>query len=123
MQNQGMIGSYVGKVVHFVGGVNQFIGRLDSIDVAVYGLFLRITNPCLCFVNEKGIGLSKLGGELDVFEPHVMIYQPADKPFEIREVTPGNDLAKAYFKEASRKKSEIIAAPGSVDVASLKLVR
>jgi hypothetical protein len=118
-----MIGSYVGKVIHFVGGVNQYLGRLDSIDVAVYGLFMRITNPCLCFIGDKGIALSKLGGELDVFEPHVMIYQPADRPFEIREVTPGNDLAKAYFKEASRKKSEIIAAPGTVDMAALKLVR
>jgi hypothetical protein len=121
--NKGMIGNYIGKVIHFVGGINQYVGRLDAIEVLLYGDMFIITNPCLCFISDKGIGLSKLGGELDVFEPHVMIYQPADKPFEIREVTPGNDLAKAYFKEASRKKSEIIAAPGSVDVASLKLVR
>lgn len=122
MTNQELVRAYIGKVIHFVGGVNQFVGRLDFLGIDVYGLFLKIINPCLCYVNDKGIGLSKLGGEMEIFEPHVLIYQPADKAFEIREVTADGDLAKAYWKEVNRKKPQYIVAPGSEDAGLVRSI-
>lgn len=100
--------NYIGKLIHYVGGMNQIMGRIVRIDGAHYGIFMVFENPCLVFQNEKGIGYSKLGGDAEVFKPEIMVYHPADKPMEIREIMPGGELEKGYFREINRRKPEYI---------------
>lgn len=110
---------YKDEVIHFTGGVHEYVGQLDQATHKMGKNWYRILNPCL-LVNQTApdgrqrTGLMAIQGQGDFFKRYVDIRIPDDSIIEIRTLDKGGDLYEAWEKEHQRKKSKIIQAPGGL---------
>lgn len=103
---------YNGQIIHFSGGINEYIGELDQAPHKMGKNWYRINNPCMIreVQTQQGMQtrLMAIQGVGNFYKRFVDIRVPDDSIVEIRVVDKEGDLVEAYRKESVREKSKII---------------
>ena len=117
--------SYKGEIVHFIGGIHEFIGELQQDEHPLGPGWYRIKNACLTFVrqNEKEKRLDTVVAAIDgpnkAYRTFVDFYLSPDMPIEIRVLDKNGGLYKFYNEEVNRIKADRIIIPGPGMASSL----
>ena len=113
---------YNGEIIHFAGGINDYIGKLDQTEHPAGKGWHRILNPCLHFMAKdpsskkmQNIIVNMAAGPTaeNNYRKFVDIYIPPDSIIEVRILDQKGDLCEAYRKESERRGSSLIKSPGS----------
>lgn len=120
-----MFEGYKGKIVHFIGGIHEYLGEIQWLDQTGW---LRISNPVLARAHtqgkEAGLYLERLGGPGEVYAKWVDLYIPLGQSLmEVRILMEGSSLHNAYMKQVNQPKIENIIIPGAVDQLKVKIAR
>jgi hypothetical protein len=110
---------YKEQVIHFKGGINEWMGELDQAPHKMGKNWYRINNPVMIrYLGDGRLGLTAIQGPDNMYKKFIDIRVPEDSILEILTVDREGGLYKAYIKESAREKSNIIVSPNS----GLKLV-
>jgi hypothetical protein len=128
-----MFECYKGQVVHFMGGLHDFVGEIETFfqETDLPGMstapgvhpigegWIRINKPCLTStIKDKGRQLEQIGtmgGPGHNYQDFVDIYiPPGQSVMEVRVVDPESDMFRAYQRVVSQIKPKHIVLPGSV---------
>jgi len=114
---------YQNEVIHFVGGINEYIGELDQTKHPLGEGWLRINNPCRFYFEQQKdrfkVQISRIWGVDKLYRKFIDIYCPADSLKEIKVLDKNGGFYKAYMKELGRPDLNLIKAPTDADVASI----
>jgi len=108
---------YKGEVVHFIGGLTEFLGELDQTEHPNGVNWYRIKNPCIVFTrnNEQmkrvETVVALLSGPQKAYRRFVDIRIPPDSILEIRVLDKNGALYKHYYDEVNRIMPEKIILP------------
>jgi len=100
-----------------MGGINQFIGRLDPSEHPNGPNWYRINDPCLTFQKEnaelKRIDnvVAEMSGPGKAYRKFVDVYIPQDCHVEIRVLDKSGKLFEVYDSEIKRIKPDRIIIP------------
>ncbi len=116
--------NYKDEIVHFRGGINEYIGELLQEDHPSGPGWYRILNPCSVIQvkkgNETGMGIARIWGMDKLYQKHVDIYCPSDSLMEIRVLDKEGSLYKSYQQELERPERSLIVTPGEADIRMIK---
>jgi hypothetical protein len=109
---------YNGEIIHFIGGLTEYIGEMDQGQHPMGKGWYRIKNPAWVLTTSDGNDklhtvVGRLGGPQHAYRKFVDIFIPEQSLIEIRVLEKDSDLYKFYLKEVNRPKSELIHLPGS----------
>ena len=98
---------YRDEIIHFQGGLHEYIGVLDQTEHPNGSGWWRIKNPCSYIVqqvNENTVKfrLVRIWGMDKLYRKFVDIYCPSDSLMEIRVLDKDGGLYKAYRQEIDR---------------------
>lgn len=115
---------YKNEIIHFSGGMHDYIGELDSTPHPWGEGWIRIKNPCeVVYQKNKQGGIDKIliriWGVKKEYRRFVDIYCPPDSLKEIRVVDKEGEIYKVYRKEVDRASLDLIKAPTSADLAAV----
>uniref|UniRef100_A0A6M3III3 Uncharacterized protein n=1 Tax=viral metagenome TaxID=1070528 RepID=A0A6M3III3_9ZZZZ len=108
---------YKAEIIHFIGGLTEFVGELDQSEHPNGLNWYRIRNPCIIFTREnkemKRIDtvVALLSGPQKVYRKFVDIRIPEDSILEIRVLDKNGALYEHYSKEVNRIMPEKIILP------------
>lgn len=107
---------YENKVVHFTGGIKEYIGRLFQGKHPNGKGWWRINEPCQVVVVQKGeelisVSLARIWGMDKLYEKHIDIYCPEDFLMEIKVLDESGGIYKTYLKEIGRPDRSLILSP------------
>uniref|UniRef100_A0A6M3IY78 Uncharacterized protein n=1 Tax=viral metagenome TaxID=1070528 RepID=A0A6M3IY78_9ZZZZ len=109
---------YNDEVIQLIGGVNDFIGKLDQSEHPLGDRWFRIKDPCLVFNREDPAHkrmttvVARLSGpDGKSYRNFVDVYIPLTDPVEIRVLDKDGPLCKVYIEERDRKAPTNIIIP------------
>jgi len=106
---------YQNEIIHFTGGINEYIGELDQTKHPLGDGWYRIKNPCCPYINRDGdkvsFSITRIWGVDKLYRKFVDIYCPPDSLMEIRVLDKNGGLYKAYMKELNRPDLNLIKPP------------
>ena len=109
---------YKDEVVHFSGGLNDYVGMLEIMSVeAGGGRWCRIHEPCLLFQMKSPTTrqlqnvLTYMCGAPKNYHPYVDIFIPRDSIIEVRVLDKKGQMFDVYKREISRKAPNLIVVP------------
>jgi hypothetical protein len=108
---------YKGEVIHFIGGIHEFIGEVEVGPPMDHGRWYRIKNPCQSFVKQNEVQkrvdtiITSLAGPRKIYRKFVDLYVSHDMPLEIRVLDKNGELYKVYQQEVNRITPENIILP------------
>ena len=118
-----MFEGYKGKVIHFIGGINEYLGELDQ-SSALSENWIRIYNPVLVrFVTrgvETGLMVERLGGPGEAYEKFVDLWLPDTLRYEVRVLREDGHLYATYIKQREMPRIENIVLPGTPEIQRVK---
>lgn len=118
---------YKGKIVHFIGGIHEYVGELDTKTHPNGTGWFRLLNPCFYMIQKKGqdyiVSLLRLWNVDKAYERYVDLFIPADSLVEIRELDETGQLYKSYKTELSKPSLDLIVAPTGEDLRNIKKLR
>jgi len=110
---------YQNEIIHFTGGINEYIGELDQTKHPLGDGWYRIKNPCCPYTNQDGdkvsFSITRIWGVDKLYRKFVDIYCPPDSLMEIRVLDKNGGLYKAYMKELNRPDLNLIKPPTDVE--------
>jgi len=115
---------YQNEIIHFTGGINEYIGELDQTEHPLGEGWIRIKNPCeVIYGEKKGQGkvrlLLRIWGVKKDYRRFVDIYCPPDSLKEIRVLDKDGEVYKVYKRELDRPSLDLIKAPTDADLATI----
>lgn len=113
-----MIENYKEQVVHVTGGMNDWVGELDTTPHKNGSNWIRIKNPCKAVYGHdksgnEAIRLMAVYNAGTMYKKYVDIRLPDDPAIEILTLLKDGDLMKNYMTQVTREKSTIIQMPNS----------
>lgn len=116
---------YNGEIIHFMGGIHDYIGELSQTKPHPMGPhWYRINKPCITFLQQGPQKLvdvvASMHGPFNKYRKFVDIYIPPDSTMEIRVLDKKGKLFKFYQEELSRKGPDLIKVADSSIVSSLQ---
>ena len=114
---------YNGEVIHFIGGVHDYLGELDQSEHPMGSDWYRIKNPCITFQQQDpqtqklNNVVASMAGPNKAYQKFVDIRVPPDSIMEIRVLDKKGDLYKVYKQESERVAPSLIHMPSSGVVA------
>ncbi len=112
---------YNNEIIHFCGGMREYIGKLEQSEHPAGEGWIRILDPALMRYtqDEKGVqfNVMRIWGEDHLYRRFVDIYCPSDSLKEIKVLDKNGGLYKTYQKELGRVSLNRIIAPGAADIA------
>jgi hypothetical protein len=109
---------YNGEVIHFSGGINDYIGELDQSEHPMGPNWYRIKNACVTFQHQHPETqrieqvISYVSNNKS-FRKFVDVRVPDDSIVEVKVVDKDGHLYKVYKAEIARMPSTIIHMPNS----------
>lgn len=110
---------YNGEVVHFIGGAQQYIGKIDQGEHPNGPGWWRIKDPCVTF-QEKDQQTQKINnvvfsmaGPNKIYRKFVDVFIPSESIIEIKVLDKNGQLYKVYKEEANRVAPSRIVLPDS----------
>ena len=114
---------YQGEIIHFAGGMNEYIGELDQSKHPLGKGWCRIKNPCTVNLVQDGKTvnriISRIWGVEKLYRKFIDIYCPPDSLMEIRVVDKDGKIYKVYKQELDRPDLNLIKAPTDADLDML----
>ena len=110
---------YRDEVIHFIGGVHDYLGELDQSEHPMGKHWYRIKKPCLIFRQEDAANkkmtqaVASLAGPQKAYLKYVDIYVPPESIMEIRTLDKNGKLYEIYKQEAERVAPSLIHMPDS----------
>lgn len=117
---------YNSEIIHFIGGVHDYIGELDQSEHPMGKNWYRIKKPCITFSqrNEEKQRVdnvvASMVGPHKTYRKFVDIRVPEDSIMEIRVLDKNGDLYKFYQKESNRVSPSLIVMPDSDVVTDIR---
>ena len=115
---------YKDEIVHFFGGLNDYIGELDQTGHPMGPGWYRIKNPCCLQTKQDGdtlrVGITRIWGVDKMYRKYVDIYCPRDSLMEVRVLDKNGGLYKAYMNELGRPDLNLIKSPTSEDIRAIR---
>jgi len=113
-----MFKNYKEQIVHVIGGMNEYVGELDTAPHKNGSNWIRIKNPCkVNYMHDKAgsqaIRLMSMYNSGTLYKQYVDIRLPDDPALEILTLLKDGDLMKNYLSQVTREKSAIIQMPNS----------
>ena len=106
---------YKGEVIHFIGGLTEYIGQLEMSEHLNGKGWYRLNDPCVLVHEKKGeevrTRISRLGGPKRVYRRFVDIFIPDAYPMEIRVLDKNNELYNVYFEAVNQVVPDRIVLP------------
>jgi len=117
---------YKGEIIHFIGGITEYIGELDQTEHPKGTGWYRIKNPCY-FVQQKSpdgksitLGVSRIWGVDKLYRKYVDLYCPPDSLIEIRTLDKNGGLYKSYMNQLERPSLDKIIPPTGADLQAVR---
>lgn len=108
---------YRDEIIHFTGGIYDYLGELDQSEHPMGDNWYRIKKPCHIFQQKNPDDssitniVSSINGSGKIYRKFVDVRIPPDSIMEIRILDKSGQLYRLYRKEADRVDSEIIIKP------------
>lgn len=107
---------YKNQIIHFSGGIQDWVGELDQTPHKMGENWYRILNPCMIIKKKNAQGqlveaLVAIQGTGNFYKQYIDIRVPVESILEIRTVDKEGQLYKAYLKESAREPSQLIVPP------------
>jgi len=109
---------YNDEIIQLIGGINDFIGKLDQMLHPMGDRWFRVKDPCLVFTREDTAAkrmttvVSRMTGpDNKAYRKFVDVYIPANDPMEIRVLDKSGQLCEVYNQEIDRKAPTNIFIP------------
>uniref|UniRef100_A0A6H1ZKN7 Uncharacterized protein n=1 Tax=viral metagenome TaxID=1070528 RepID=A0A6H1ZKN7_9ZZZZ len=109
---------YKGEIIHFIGGIHEFIGKLQQGEHPNGAGWYRMEDACLTFINKNeemkrlDTVVAAIDGPNKAYRRFVDFYLSPDMPIEIRVLDKNGGLHKFYNEEINRVKADRIIIPG-----------
>lgn len=119
--------NYKGEIIHFFGGLQPYIGRLDTNEHPNGPGWYRIIDPCEVAqrVDKEGRAhgvISRIWGVQKNYRHYVDVYCPEDSLKEIRVLDKNGEMYNIYQQELKAVGLNKIVAPTMADVESVNQV-
>lgn len=117
--------SYKDEIIHFIGGIHEFIGKLQQEPHPNGPGWYRIKDACLTFIRENKEAkrldtvVVAIDGPNKTYRKFVDFYLSPDMPIEIRVLDKNGGLYRFYNEEVNRVKADKIIIPGPSMVSGL----
>jgi hypothetical protein len=108
---------YKEEVIHFIGGMNEYLGVMDQTEHSNGKGWYRILDAChIGFDPErKATRVTRLGGPKHVYRSFVDIYIPPDSIMEVRALDKKGELYNVWRKAITQPKADRIVLPEGVN--------
>lgn len=114
---------YKDEIIHFFGGVQNYLGQLDQSEHPNGPGWYRIKNPCNLYISQdKDVvrtQITRIWGVDKFYRKFVDIYCPLDSIMEIRVLDKEGGLYKSYMKELDRPDLNLIKSPTDEDIGNV----
>ena len=110
---------YNDEIIQIIGGLNDYVGKLDQTPHPMGPGWYRIQDPCLVFLREDVKNkrmttvVSNFSGPVgqNNYRKFVDVYIPPDCQMEIRVIDKKGKLHEFYQAEITRKAPNLIVVP------------
>lgn len=117
--------NYKNEVIHFIGGMQPYIGRLDEKAHPNGPGWYRILEPCTYQAvedqqnNRIRAMMTRIWGLDKLYLHYIDVYCPSDSLMEIRVLDQNGALYKQYKDTLAKPSLSKIVAPSSADVRAI----
>lgn len=116
---------YQNEIVHFIGGMVPYVGKLDQALHPNGPGWWRIIDPCTIAAIQNDIGgatinMGRIWGVDKMYRHYVDIYCPRESLMEIRTLDKEGRLYRQYQTELKRPSMNLIISPNDADVIALR---